>query len=654
MTDQNATARPLSGGHGVLVAAAGLCAHLFFWASDQDRAWYILLTQGRMPARATESFFIFLGGFMAGAFALWCAAAGVARWRAKAASFTEGLALTAPPYRYLLLFALAPLLAWSKGRGPFAFLVETAVLALFASALSARLGFTFFDFAGPARSLWRRPAPYAAALILLFSMDRMLAGFWRHLSFNSNIDDLGFYDQLLWGLRNGLGFWNTIYGNSAHNFLAEHIMPSIVLLLPAYWVWASPLVLYIAQTGFLTGGAVALWAVARKRAQAAWFPLAAVMAWLLYSPIERGWVIDFHLDAVEAGLYITAYWLLVTRRAVAYWVVIACLLGCKEDVGLYVATLGVWFAVFERRWKTGLATAVVGLSWSLVMIAGVMPYLANGDQNRQIAIYGHLGDSIGDIALTFLIRPHVVLHHLLVSDRPDSFVSFRLESLFKVMVPLAFISCWRPSTLLLLIPPTVTTILSGWEPQYALRTHYGLVFAGPAFVGLIEGWRALELRKQRNGAAPEAISAWAVALLVCSLASNIEYARFPVKQPLKWSRVYRIPDYRRGVVNDVFAKIPPDARVAADNYIGAQLAHRQWIFKLPPARPDVEFVVINVRNVDPDARPAVREAAGNLFLKQDFGIIQRVEGVILMRKGAHAPDERLHFQYLSEKLSRTD
>lgn len=628
--------------HFLLVFVGAFLAHCFFWGSEHDVRWYRLLTQHTLTRSAGESFAESIAAFTVGMGALWVILACIARFFRGSGTWSEAFARSAQPYNWLFLFIAAPALVWPALVGTPSYIYYTIVIALFIASIivSFRInGSAPCPRFGPV-SL---PKTLIVVVVLYFGIDRMLAGFFRHLSFMSNMDDLGLYDQMLWGLLHNHGFWTTIYAIPSGNFMAEHIMPSVLLLVPFYVIACSPIMLYIAQTVFLIGGAIALAGIAGERARSPWFPLIAVFLYMVYSLNERGWVNDFHADTMEVCFYLGAFYFFLKRKNVLYWACIILLLGCKEDVGLSVCALGVWMAVFERRWRIGASTAAVGFVWSAFSILYLLPELASATENRQIENYAHLGGSVGEIARTFLLSPHVVLMHL---TQPE-----RLESIIKILAPFAFIGLLRPSTLLLLIPPMVTTVLSNWEPQYGLHTHYGQVFVGPACIGFIEGWRVLERVWDRRDS-QRAIRYGAVAILmVFAISSNSRFAKYPVRRPFKWTKNYDIPSGRGDIIDNILKPIPGDASVAAQNGIGAHLTYRKRVYKLPRIK-DAEYVVFYVKGVATADMPLLKELFYDLHKNQDFGIVARSEGALLLQRGVHIEGEQLHLEYAMEKLTR--
>jgi uncharacterized membrane protein len=77
------------------------------------------------------------------------------------------------------------------------------------------------------------------------------------LSLRTPLYDVGLFHQVIWGLAHGYGFSSSISG--AGNFLLDHFSPSLVLLVPAFWLSASSALTLLVIQPLLVFGGVAAW-----------------------------------------------------------------------------------------------------------------------------------------------------------------------------------------------------------------------------------------------------------------------------------------------------------------------------------------------------------------------------------------------------------
>ena len=83
------------------------------------------------------------------------------------------------------------------------------------------------------------------------------------LALRTTLWNVGIFHQILWSLSHGLGFHSTISG--AGNFLEDHFSPSLVTLVPFFYLSdGNPLTLPIVHTVLIYGGASAWLFLASK------------------------------------------------------------------------------------------------------------------------------------------------------------------------------------------------------------------------------------------------------------------------------------------------------------------------------------------------------------------------------------------------------
>ncbi|MFZ5480976.1 MAG: DUF2079 domain-containing protein, partial [Myxococcota bacterium] len=179
--------------------------------------------------------------------------------------------------------------------------------------------------------------------------------------------DFGIFTQMVWMLGHGeSGRISLLHGI---HWLGDHFQPVLWLLAPLGWT--SPYALVLAETTIVAAGAFPLARIAWRATRSELATVAIVGAWLatpglwwaLQYPVHPStWVAPlllFAIDAFEEG------------RLARYAAFCALALACKEDVGLYLAAIGVWLAF--RRPAVGIATVLVGIAATYVCIAHVIP-----------------------------------------------------------------------------------------------------------------------------------------------------------------------------------------------------------------------------------------------------------------------------------------
>lgn len=631
----------------VLVALAGLSVHLFHWFGRKPEKLARLLAGQWLRPSDVRSFLRNGIGFIIGAIAIWWVLSYlVARKRRRSLGQTLARGKTA----FAICLAFAPLSlvhGWPATAELVSFPIYAAIATAFVVALARAHELDIATVFDPARP-WRKAGRWAAIVAALLFADLTAQSLYRFYTSATHIDDLGLYDQMCWGLVNGYGFLSTIYNLPADNFLAEHIMPTVAVFAQLYRIWADPRLLLLLQSVALAAGAWLVFLIARHRTSSYFFPALLTLSYAVNPLLERGWINDFHIDAIEVPLYLAAYALLLRPgrlRLVAYWLCVALLLGCKEDVGLSMAAFGVVVAVAHRRRALGLTTAAIGFVWSLIAITQLLPHFASVGglevvRTRQLDNYAHLGATPVEIALAPLLHPVRFLKAVTLPDR--------VVSLLRVLGPVGFLPLAAPLWLLLLAPPYFTTILSGWEGQYNLHTHYGLVFIAPAYLAAIEGWRRLEARFERR---PHLLRSIAVAFVCLALLSANEYRKFRLSRPLKWRRAYR-KGINRDDVLKVAERIPDDAPLCVDQALGPMFTQRRFVYKFPNRRENTRFVLVMLRPnpIGPGQNELFRKIISQWILNEGFGIRKIRDDVLLLEKGYTGGNQKALFEKVMSKI----
>lgn len=597
----------------LLVVIAGFSIHLFYWFHRKPIKLVQLLSGDGLRASDWRSFARNGMGFVIGVAALWVLlsylAARKRRWQLRPVLLRGSKA-------FIPCLAFAPLSLihyWPALEGTASFLAHALVTAVFIVALTHVYD---VDPWGPldGRTRLRRAGFWALVVGALVFLDLTACSLYRFHEFQTGIDDLGLYDQLCWGLVNGHGFLSTIYSLPDDNFFAEHIVPTVAVFAQLYRIWTDPRLLLLLQAAALAGGGWLVYIIARKRTSASYIPLVLAFSYFINALLERGWIDDFHVDALEVFLYLSAYACLLhteRRRALAgYWISVVLLLGCKEDVGLSVAAFGVVIAVAHRRWALGLGTAALGFAWSFVAITQLLPHYAGvGDTgfeaNRQLVNYAHLITDNTDVDPSQIRPMDIVLAPILHPVRVTKAVlaAPRVVSMLKVLLPVAFLPLLSPGWLLLLVPAYATTVLSGWYKQAELGTHYGLVFLAPTYIAAVEGWRRLETQFRDR---PRRLRSSALVLVCLAILSANEYREFALSRPLKWRRKFRSRIDRKDVLR-VGESIQPDASLVVEEALGSHFSARRRVYKYPHCPEGTRFILLNLWKEN-QAGPGEREA----------------------------------------------
>jgi uncharacterized membrane protein len=416
----------------------------------------------------------------------------------------------------------------------------------------------------PARRSWPARAVLGCgiAAYLWVYMSWTLMYYSNYVPIGGGGYDFSINDQALWLLSRLHSPFLTISGTQ---YFADHLPFIMVFFVPLYWIFSTGKLLLVLQALALGLAAIPAFLLAREKLRSEVLAAGIALAYLVNPYIAYTNMESFHPDVFVVPLLFLAFWFLVRRRWVGFFVCIVLMLLVKEDVPLLVIGIGIWVAIRYHR-RLGLLTVVLGAVWLFVSFRLLLP-LFNGPGGLTTYVTRHQEripfGGIGGFLKTLVTRPWQVADQVFASGRPWYYL--------QVLGPLAFLSFLSPLALLLLSGPLLANGLSTFLYQHQIEFHYGAMVVPAAFVAAILGLARLRKRRLRQ--------ALVVVLLIASCLSAWLWGPLPhTRHPMAWN--HGRTDYSR-TVDEAIALIPADAVVAADSTIAMHLDRRREIYELP-------------------------------------------------------------------------
>ena len=423
--------------------------------------------------------------------------------------------------------------------------------------------------------------------------------------------DLGIFDQGLWLLSTFQEPFVTLRG--LHLF-ADHASYIMFLLVPTYWVYATPIIL-VALCSIVPG--VAGWFVYRIGRVEGLGPWAAVVAGAIFlaHPAVAWTPWDaFHPETFAIALFPASY--LAARKGRFGWALVlaALILLVKEDSGLLVAPYALfwWF-----RWKEARTHAYV------------LAALAVGVQALSLLVILPMFSPTGELIYTGRYSWDLIE----LATWP------RAVYLIAMLVP-AFLVFWAPKVLLLAVPITLANLASHHGYQHEVMWHYTAyalgVFAVAIPLGASRFVRSIERRYESRWVDTQ-VGVMLAALLVA--VGGLAFAGPDLTTRYGWWSGL-IPE-ERAQFETMLAAVPDDAVVSATYNITTHLAHRTYIYMAPnpwrnrywgahgvPPLPDpatVEYLAVDTRKEIDDMDVTVAR-----LLEEGWTV--EVDGVFLLLK----------------------
>lgn len=378
------------------------------------------------------------------------------------------------------------------------------------------------------------------------------------------------------------------FGNPHFSVLGDHFSPIDALLAPLYWIYNSPADLLVAQAVLFALAIPPVWVFAnrafgggRKGAIAGY---CAAVAYALSWTIAAAAGFDFHEVAFAPVLTAVALERLQKGRLKTALLALFGLLLVKEDMGLFVAGIGLGLAVtrplgIPRQRVTGLLIAVFGVAATALALYVVIPHM--GGRSDYYWGYNDLGPN-APAAVRHLIA------HPLSSARILITPSVKWHTELELFAPFLFLSLLSPITLCvlpLLLERMLSMKFSGWWGDGA---HYNAYLVVPLVLGAVEGalrldrWIGWCLRRTsrpraRPGSLADAargkVALGAVALFAIAAVALVP--RFQLGQMFHAKFYQRDPTAKAEAA--AAAHVPSGVVVEAVNSIGPHLDARDTV-----------------------------------------------------------------------------
>jgi uncharacterized membrane protein len=463
--------------------------------------------------------------------------------------------------------------------------------------------------------LWTAIGAYAAGFGALSIL--------RHRAFGTGRYDLGNMVQTVWNTAHGHFLQMTSGDGVQISRLAAHFDPILAAFAPLWWIWPSPEMLLVVQAIAIALGALPVFWLARKHLGTERAGLAFGLVYLLYPATEWLTLNEFHPVALACPLLLYAFWYLDEDRLLPFAVFAALAMTTKEEVGLVVAGLGVWFAI-NRRPRAGIAITGAGLLVSAIAVAVVIPHFNSGAESSFYGRYDAIGGSAGGIARTAATHPWTLFE--------QAFQHRDFHYLLHLLLPLSLLFVLSPLALVAFLPEAALNQLSATPTQTSIHFHYLAAAIPPLVAATVLGAAALV---RRFPATTGAVLATAVAVAV---AANWKLGAVPLWTVVPGGEDFQAHDWRvtahDRIAERAIRLVPADAVVSSTNVLGAHLSARRRVLSLPKLGDATWVVADETRSSYADRVAPLPSAAALVRLRRNTGwrLVFEDDGVLVFHK----------------------
>ncbi len=408
----------------------------------------------------------------------------------------------------------------------------------------------------------------------------------RLRTFDATGYDLGIFEQAVKSYAHGHWPTSDLLGLGAPT-LGDHFHPILAVLAPFYLLWPSPAVLLVAQSALFAISAVPVTRSAIRILGTHRGMLVGVgytLSWGLLSAVN----FDFHEVAFAVPmLAFAAERLLLERWREAVWFALPIVL-VKEDLPMTLAAVGI-VLVLKGQKRLGWTVAAFGVATTALLVFVVLPAL------NPAGAYAHSS-----------------------GFAPFGGVMLKLGLLFALFAPTAFAALRSPLALLL-IPTLLWRLVSADAKYWTVGFHYSAVLMPIVVIAALDGLRRCPPR-------------WRTLIPACALVAGVASLAF---QTAHLTAGTWTAEQRAGI-DEVLAKIPDGATVAASNLLAPRLTGRCTVLffdSYPTATVRPEWVVVSNPETAWPTTPAEKQAKAGELERTDYLRVAATDSVVLLHRG---------------------
>ena len=475
-----------------------------------------------------------------------------------------------------------------------------------------------------------RPARLVGAGSSAFAAGFAALSVLQHRAFWTGRFDVGNLVQAVWSTAHGNFLSVTGLQGKQISRLGAHFDPVVAAFAPLWWLWPDASLLLTCQALAVATGAVPVYLLGRRHLGSEWAAAGFALAYLLHPATQ--WLVldDFHPVAFATPLLLWGFWFLDGGRLLPFAVVAAAACLTKEQIGLVVAAMGLWYALRPSGRRAGLAIAAAGTAVSLLAVAVVVPHYAPGGGSPFEGRYASVGGSPAGIVETALTDPGTIVGA--ATDGRD------LSYLAGLLLPLLLLPLASPLTALTAAPELALNLLSDTRTQTSIHFHYTAGALPGLFTAAILG--AARLRRRY---------AWSRrpdgrAVVVSTVAAGLLLGPLPLWSHVPFGSDVAAREHLVGLHAAAAARavrlVPPNAAVSATNTLGAHLSERRRVFSFPVLGEASWVAVDRTRPSYRDEAVAPRkfaEALSALRAGGRFEVVFDEDGVVVLRLREGSP-----------------
>ncbi len=369
-------------------------------------------------------------------------------------------------------------------------------------------------------------------------------------------------------------FMMDYYEKPGEIFFSRHFQPGFfAFFIPLMWLFSSPYTVMVLGALFLSGSSVLVFYFARLRKLPPVFAFCCSLVYLLYPTITNynlSFLYGFHVVYFFIPVFILFCCLYERKKESAAFLVFLFSLTIKETVGAFWVGWGIC-QFFSGHRKRGIVYALVGGFWLLLCLKVIIPSFSADNNYMYMGAFGHLGESIGEIALSPILRPGDFWGGLLAQKKMMLLILLILPVFMGAVVKPAWVACGTVTFLFVLLRKADSLDHINLYIQHTMEISLLLILSFAAAVSYVfRGKRnhgiallCIGMPKSNGGRTGWALLAGGLFCSICAysqLAQGLHTKNHAAIQSF-WARKSQIH-----FKDTILSMVPPSSSIACDHY----------------------------------------------------------------------------------------
>jgi uncharacterized membrane protein len=456
---------------------------------------------------------------------------------------------------------------------------------------------------GAVRAVLANPATIQIAAVLWGALYVAVSvAFWWRMEHNS--PDVAIFEQSLYNTLHGRFLQYSCDGKFPDTQVprfADHFDPILLLLLPLYALYNSPVWLLATQALVLASGALPVRGLALRLGAGPAGATLLGLAYLAHPAIASAVLAEFHPGVLGGPFVLWGLHLLLGGRMVGGWVMMILALSCKESLPGTVCMAGLYLTLRGMR-RPGLSLAAFSLAWGVLALKVIIPHFSPTGQSTYWA----------------MLYPQGIMAKGPETGLTGASVAQRITYLCDLLGPVGAVSLLAPAGLMLSLPDGVLNWTSHILWMHSIVYHYHVVILVGVMLGAAEGlgrcrrWLTPRLGESAGRAV---VVAFAVAASVYLLRGGLWYEVRNVQT------VFQPPPAELAAVHRLLGQIPEGAPVLVNTGgLATHLARRERLLaRVQRGRVNPE-VMRGVQTVDYVALDVRLSSTARADLEAQYGL----------------------------------